>query len=415
MGLKTYKIYTLGCKVNQYDSSKVARDLNQLGLHELDSGVDLAIINTCTVTHSALSKDKKMLETARLQNPQAKFAVVGCMPVNYREEAEKLGVDYIFGAKDLDKFIEKIKEEIVGDDTNNFSCDTDAGIYKTDKSRYFLKIQDGCQQFCSYCIIAHNRGKLASRDKDGIVDEVKKVTAQGVAEVVLCGIHLGLYGVDKADKYFLIDLLRDLFAIEALKKIRLSSIEITEVNDELIESMKTNRKFARHLHISLQSGNDKILKSMNRPYSKQYFAERVAKLRQAVSDVAITTDVIVGFPGETETDFLETLEYCREISFSKVHVFPFSAHSKTPAFSFPDQLPENIKKQRASELQKVSDDLEQKYDDSFLGREIEVIVDGRSNGDNYRGKSEYYFDVKFESTEKLKVGQLVNIKNWELI
>lgn len=411
---KTYKIYTLGCKVNQYDSSKVALDLEQLGFQKVEAQADLAIINTCTVTHSAIAKDKKMLEQARLQNPQAKIAIVGCMPVNYREETEKLGVDYIYGAAELDKFVAQIKKEAEVEE--GVSCEINLPKFKTDKSRYFLKVQDGCQQFCSYCIIAYNRGKLMSRDKSGIIDEIKNVTEQGVAEVVLCGIHLGLYGVDQAGaKYYLIDLLKDLFQIETLKKIRLSSIEITEVNDELIELMKTDRKFVRHLHIPLQAGSDKILKSMNRPYDKEYFSKRINKLRLAVPEVAITTDVIVGFPGETESAFEATLEYCREIGFSKIHVFPFSAHEKTPAYSFPGQIQENEKKQRASVLQKLSDELENEYNESFLSQEIEVIVDGRSRGDNYRGKSEYYFDVKFESKEKLEVGQLVKIKNWELI
>jgi threonylcarbamoyladenosine tRNA methylthiotransferase MtaB len=411
---KTYKIYTLGCKVNQYDSSKVALDLEQLGFQKAEVQADLAIINTCTVTHSAIAKDKKMLEQARRENPAAKIAIVGCMPVNYREETERLGVDYIYGAAELDKFVAQIQKEVEAE--GGVSCEIDLPKFKADKSRYFLKIQDGCQQFCSYCIIAYNRGKLSSREKDGIIEEIKNVTGQGVAEVVLCGIHLGLYGVDKAGaQYHLIDLLKELFQIETLKKVRLSSIEITEVNDEIIELMKANRKFSRHLHIPLQAGSDGILKSMNRPYDKEYFSERISRLRQAVPEVAITTDVIVGFPGETESCFEETLAYCREIGFSKIHVFPFSAHEKTPAFSFPDQLSESIKKRRASELQKLGDELEKKYNESFLGQEIEVVVDGRSEGENYRGKSEYYFDVRFQSSDKLKVGELVTIKNWQLI
>lgn len=438
MAFKTYKIYTLGCKVNQYDSSKVARDLQRLGLAEVQEDADLAVVNTCTVTHSALAKDKKILEEARRQNPQAKFALVGCMPVNYREEAEALGVDYIYGASKLNEFIAEVEKEIAseqGPELLDAQCSMPAN-YQTDKSRYFLKIQDGCQQFCSYCIIAYNRGKLSSRNKDEVIEEVRKVTEQGVAEVVLCGIHLGLYGVDlparavssaevsatesategqPSHKYHLIDLLQELFKIETLKKIRLSSIEITEVNDELIELMKINRKFARHLHIPLQAGHDKILKSMNRPYDTEYFAERIAKLRAVAPEVAIMTDVIVGFPGETAENFQATLDFCRKINFSKIHVFPFSAHEKTPAYTFPDQIAENIKKQRARELQKVSDELEKKYNESFIGREIEVIIDGRSRGNNYRGKSEYYFDVNFSSEQQYRIGELVKVKNWNLV
>jgi threonylcarbamoyladenosine tRNA methylthiotransferase MtaB len=425
--MKTFKIYTLGCKVNQYDSTKLSRDLKQLGLFEVAQGADLAIVNTCTVTHSALAKDKKMLDEARVSNPGAKLAIVGCMPVNYRAEAEQLGVDYIYGAKELDAFVEKLKIENLLIIEN---CELK--IVNT-KSRYFLKIQDGCRQFCSYCIIAHNRGPLASRDRAEIIDEVRQVTEQGIAEVVLCGIHLGLYGVDNKqqsiinNQYLLVDLLLDLFKIETLKKVRLSSIEVTEVTDELIGLMKTKRKFARHLHIPLQAGCDKILKSMNRPYGKQAFRERLAKLRVAAPEVAITTDVIVGFPGETAEDFAETLEFCRELHFSKIHVFPFSAHAKTPAYHFPDQLPDATKKQRASALQKLSDELEREYKQSFIGKTIEVIVDGRSKFNNengaaprdgkaiLRGKSEYYFDIIFKSDERFKVGQMVKIENWNFL
>ncbi|MEI8361280.1 MAG: tRNA (N(6)-L-threonylcarbamoyladenosine(37)-C(2))-methylthiotransferase MtaB [bacterium] len=413
MALKTFSIYTLGCKVNQYDSSKVSRDLQALGMNQVENGADLAIINTCTVTHTALSKDKKMLEAARQANPLAKFAVVGCMPVNYREETEKLGVDYIFGAKDLDQFVAEIRLEKSINDV--LDCELHAIEYQNDKSRYFLKIQDGCQQFCSYCIIPYNRGKLASRGTAEIVDEVKKVTSGGIAEVVLCGIHLGLYGVDLVDQTNLVALLKMLFEIKDLKKIRLSSIEITEVSDDMIELMRNNRKLARHLHISLQAGCDRILQAMNRPYTTSDFKTRIDKLREAVPEVAITTDVIVGFPGETDDAFRETVDYCQKIGFSKIHVFPFSAHEKTPACNFPEQVNDEIKKQRASELQKISNQLELAYNAKFQGEELEVIIDGRSKGGWYRGKSEYYFDVKFESEIKFAVGQSVKVKNWKLI
>lgn len=415
--MKTYKIYTLGCKVNQYDSGKLGRDLETLGISKATENADLAIVNTCTVTHSALTRDEKMLEQARRENPGAKFAIVGCMPANYRKEAEGLCVDYIYKSSELGEFVKQVKKDLLIEDVE---CAVIPLNNKNNKSRYFLKVQDGCRQFCSYCIIAHNRGPLQSRAREEVIREVELVTQQGVAEVVLCGIHLGLYGVDlhithNTQHITLATLLKELFKIENLRKARLSSIEITEVNDELIELMRVNRKFARHLHISLQNGNDKILQSMNRPYTKGYFRQRVAKIREAAPEVAISTDVIVGFPGETEADFLETMQFCEEIGFSKIHVFPFSAHEKTPAFNFPDQLSETIKKQRAKSLQKLSDELERRYNESFVGQEIEVIIDGRSKGKNYRGKSEYYFDVVFESDEKLEIGQLVKIKNWKLI
>lgn len=355
-----------------------------------------------------------MLERARQENPRAKFALTGCLPVNYFEEAQAMGVDYVYGTKDAAKFVEQLKQD---NSLESISCEV---VIKQSKSRYFMKVQDGCQQFCTYCIIPYNRGQLESRPLDEVLTEAGQAVAVGYREIVLCGIHLGLYGVDLGEmpgvqRITLVGLMKELFKIDNLEKIRLSSIEITEVTDEMIELMRSERQFARHLHISLQSGCDKILKSMNRPYTTEYFADRVSKLRAAAPEVAISTDVIVGFPGETEVDFQTTLEFCRAIGFSKIHVFPFSAHEKTPACNFPEQIDEAAKKQRARALQKLSQSLERRYNESFVGQSIEVIIDGRSQGATYRGKSEYYFDVEFESAAKYRVGELVRVKDWQLI
>lgn len=410
----TYKIYGFGCKVNQYDAGHLAKRLEQLGFVSNKGQADLAIINTCTVTQAAIAKDLKAVERARAENPGAKVAITGCLPVNYRDQALAAAVDYVAAVKEVDELLERIALDF------GLALPAGCGTIVTDQaghSRYFMKIQDGCQQFCSYCIIPYNRGKLSSRPADEVLAEAHAATEQGFEEIVLCGIHLGLYGVDGGqgrEAYRLVDLLKDLFEIEKLKKVRLSSIEITEVNDELIELLRANRKFARHLHIPLQAGTDKILKLMNRPYDLAYFGERLAKLRQAAPEAAITTDLIVGFPGETEADFEAALETVRRFGFSKVHVFPFSAHEKTPAYALPGQLDEATKKRRASAMQALSDELEREYDESFLGKEIEAIVDGRSQGGKYRAKSEYYFDIAFESAQELRPGELVKAKDWRL-
>ena len=436
--------------------------MTSAGFVVAENNADLAIVNTCTVTHSAIAKDKKMIEKARTENTNAKIAVVGCMPVNYKKEVEELSVDFIYGTKDADKLIEEFISVIPeqsgiqfeecrmdprlreDDDKEVGSCELTENSYKTGKSRYFLKIQDGCQQFCSYCIIPYNRGKLTSRPVEEVLAEVEKIVAAGYKEIILCGIHLGLYGVDfsrttrNAQRVTnLVGLLKELIKIEGLEKIRLSSIEVTEVNDELIDLIKTNRKICRHLHIPLQSGCDKILKLMNRPYTTEFFVERIEKLRTAVPEIAITNDVIVGFPGETEGDFNITFDFIKKINFSKLHVFPFSAHEKTPAFSMPDQLPTSIKKKRAKILSEYSLELEKKYKQQFVGQELEVIVDGRSQGkvhsgqhqegiDSFRGqpreskalfrgKTEYYFDIEFNSDKKLKAGDLVKVKDWKFL
>ena len=436
---KTFKIYTLGCKVNQYDSNSLSRKLLQAGLDAVKDKADLAIINTCAVTHSAITKDKKMVEQARKENPGAKIAVVGCMPVNYKEEVEALGVDYIYGTKEADKLIAQIAGEFDFDTFKSRSvsypgCEFDEKLFKTGKSRYFMKIQDGCQQFCSYCIIPYNRGELSSRPMEEVVAEAKAVVGADFKEIILCGIHLGLYGINMplrsedeknqipptffikgGERNNLVGLLRELIVINGLEKIRLSSIEVIDVSDELIELIKKERKMCWHLHIPLQAGCDKILKLMNRPYNTEFFKDKIEKIRKAIPEIAITTDVIVGFPNETAADFKTTFEFIKKINFSRLHVFPFSAHEKTPAYKMKNQLPHQLKVERAKELSKYSRRLETDFKNKFIGQELEVVVDGRSKDNKYRGKTEYYFDIEFESEKKLKAGELVEVKKWKLI
>ncbi|MEI7498241.1 MAG: tRNA (N(6)-L-threonylcarbamoyladenosine(37)-C(2))-methylthiotransferase MtaB [Candidatus Falkowbacteria bacterium] len=414
MSKLTYKLYHLGCKVNQYDAGSLIGQLEGLGFESAKNEADLVLVNTCTVTQTAVKKDLRMVERARKENPNAKIAITGCLPVNYLAEAEQAGVDYIAGVGQSEVLLKKIKKDFKLEEVLN--C-VNLLSDQSDRSRYFMKVQDGCRQFCSYCIIAHNRGPLRSESLDKILVEAREAIIHGFKEFVLCGIHLGLYGVDVigAEKINLVYLLKQLLALPGMGRIRMSSIEVTEVTDELIMLMMTNRKMCRHLHIPLQSGNDKILKSMNRPYTTEYFKKRIEAVRIAMPEVAITTDVIVGFPGESETDFAETLDFCDQINFSKIHVFPYSAHEKTPAASFPGQLDNSIKKQRARALQTLSDDLEKAYLKSFINKEIEVVVDARSDGNKHRGKSEYYFDVEFESEADVKTGDLIKVKFWQAL
>jgi len=290
----------------------------------------------------------------------------------------------------------------------------------SDRSRYFIKVQDGCNQFCSYCIIPYTRGRLHSRPQSQIIAEVKAAVASGYQEVVLSGIHLGLYGQEKAgNKTNLVVLMKKVLAIRGLGRLRLSSIEITEVTDELIGLMVQNKKVCQHLHISLQSGSDKILSLMNRPYDSKYFLSRVKKLRQALPFVAISTDVIVGFPGETDKDFSATYSFCREVGFSKIHVFSFSAHEKTPAAQMSGVVASEKIKERSQKLRSLSAELETKYQaeikDYFSGQELAVVVEGEKNG-RLKGKTEFYFDIYFSSKQiisasrkKPKLGDLVRI------
>jgi threonylcarbamoyladenosine tRNA methylthiotransferase MtaB len=264
-----------------------------------------------------------------------------------------------------------------------------------DRSRYFLKVGDGCNQFCTYCVIPYARGRITSRKSEDLVAEAVAATEAGYGEIVLSGIHLGRYGQDLKGGESLVGLLKKLITIKGLGRLRLSSIEINEVDDNLIMLMKSEPQICRHLHISLQSGSDKILKAMNRPYDTAYFSERLEKLRAALPEIAISTDIIVGFPGETEIDFSKTLAFAARMRFSKIHVFPFSAHEQTKAFNLPNKVSTIEKKNRAAQLRQLSDELTSIYYKEMIkklqGQGVLVVAEPNPNG--LEGKTEFYFNV----------------------
>jgi threonylcarbamoyladenosine tRNA methylthiotransferase MtaB len=412
-----FKIYTLGCKVNQYDSGRLERLLAQSGFMVGEKKVDLAIINTCAVTKTAIVKDRRMINLARKENPDAKIVVIGCWPKAYELSED---VDLIGAEKTPELTAKKIKGLYGLGKKGVYNHSVSLLSANSDRSRYFIKVQDGCNQFCSYCIIPYTRGRLHSRPQSQIIAEIKAAIASGYQEIVLSGIHLGLYGQEKAGgKTNLVALMKKVLAIRGLGRLRLSSIEITEVTDELIELMARNKKVCQHLHISLQSGSDKILSRMNRPYDSKYFLNRINKLRRALPLVAVSTDVIVGFPGETDKDFSTTYNFCREVGFSKIHVFSFSAHEKTPAAKMSGVVAAEKIKERSHKLRSLSAELEAKYQaeikDCFLGKELALIVEGEKNG-KFKGKTEFYFDIAFLSKQmvganrkKPKLGELVRI------
>lgn len=404
--VKRFKIYTLGCKVNQYDSGWLALQLQNIGFEIAKSDADLAVINTCAVTKTAIRKNRQIVNKAKNENPQAKIAIIGCWPKIYNFDANDLKVDLVINSRDLKDVINEIK--------NIFAKENFKPIYNHntsvsgDKARYFIKIQDGCEQFCSYCIIPFARGKIKSRNAKEIIAEIKTAGENGYKEFVLTGIHLGLYGKDLGD-INLVDLLKKITGLIDLGRIRLSSIEITEVSDELIKLMAGNKKICEHLHIPLQSGCDKILKLMNRPYDTNFFKERVEKIRKAMPDIALTTDVIIGFPGETEKDFQETNNFIKEINFSRLHVFPFSAHEKTKAYLMPDKVSDEDKKNRAKKLRELSTILEKKFKNKFEGKVTEALVE-KKNGEYYEGKTEHYLDVKFKEKQLARIVDKVDLK-----
>jgi threonylcarbamoyladenosine tRNA methylthiotransferase MtaB len=420
------KIYSLGCKANQYDSGTLSGFLQSAGFLLAEEKADIAIVNTCVVTQSAVAKNKGVINKARRENPQAKIVVIGCWPKVFEKDFEKeVKADLIWKNNDYKKLI-KALEKIIPKFSKNISClNKNFQARNQNRSRYFLKVQDGCEQFCSYCIIPLARGKLQSRLLKEVLEEAELAVENGYEEIVLTGIHLGLYGINNLNKkkqergVNLVYLLKQLAKIKKLKKIRLSSIEITEVNDELIAFMKKEPKMCRHLHLPLQAGCDKILRLMKRPYNLKYFSARVEKIRQAMPKISLSTDVIVGFPGETKNDFKDAYNFCQKIKFSRLHVFSFSLHKKAPAFKFPDRVEPSEIKKRSQQLRSLSDKLSIAYEKKFIGKKLEVIVEKNPGQKKMKGKTEYYFDVFFDQQDILDlndnvkkdlIGKVVKVK-----
>jgi threonylcarbamoyladenosine tRNA methylthiotransferase MtaB len=432
-----FKIYTLGCKVNQYDSGALSEKLIASGFKLVKDNADLAIVNTCAVTQAAIRKGRQMINKAKRENPEAKIVLIGCWARVYEiDDVEK--ADLVITEKNIDKAVEKIlnfKFLILKQFSNhNFqtlnlsntqsqtlptACLSGRHGRQVPNSRhvrFFLKIQDGCEQFCTYCVIPYARGPLSSRPAGEVIAEAKRLVKSGVREIVLCGIHLGLYGYEgkgKREKVkgenSLVILIKQLLKIKNLKRIRLSSIEVMEVGDDLIELMSKNNKICNHLHIPLQAGCDKILKLMNRPYLKLVFKNKIFKIRKKISNIAITTDVIVGFPGETEKDFEETCDFVKKIGFSQLHVFPFSAHEKTPAAKMKNQVSREVILKRAEKLRKIGEKLEKGFRKKFIGKKVEVLVEYIWKNGECRGKSDEYFEMKFKNCG-YAVGDIVKVK-----
>ena len=399
----TFYIYTLGCKVNTYESNYMKETLIKAGYKEgLEDNSDIYIINTCSVTNTADNKSLKVIRGAIKKNKDAIIIVTGCLPqVRYDEVYNIDGVSIVLGNKNKSKIVEEIEnykkngktKEIYDISKTEFE---NMKLNNFDKTRAFVKIQDGCNNFCSYCIIPYTRGGIRSKDPNVVLDEISCLVKNGHHEVVLTGIHTGHYITETHD---LTDLIKDISKIEGLSRIRISSIEITELNDKFLDELKNNKLLVDHLHIPLQSGCDKTLKEMNRKYDIEYFKEKINKIRSIRPDISITTDVIVGFPNELEEDFNETVKNIKEINFSKIHVFPYSRRKNTKADLMENQIDEVTKKQRVKVLLELSKELEINYFSKFIDKEVifipEVIKDGYLIG--HTGN---YLLVKKQGTEK---------------
>lgn len=395
-------IYTLGCKVNTYESEYVSNLLKKHGYDICDFNelCDIYIINTCTVTNTSDIKSRKIIRQARRRNKDALVIAFGCY-IQANPNIEMDDADILLGNKDKSKIVKYIEEYFKNkkkvQDINTDLGNTFEDMYIDNflsRTRAFVKIQDGCENFCSYCIIPFVRGKCRSKDFNTVLKEVKSLVSNGFYEVVLTGIHTGNYGTDINTN--LCSLLKELAKIKGLKRIRISSIEITELNDDILEVIKDNDIIVNHIHIPIQAASDKVLKIMNRKYDLDYFKDKIKYIKEIKKDISITTDIIVGHPGEDDDTFNRSIDDIKEIGFSKLHVFPYSKRDGTVAASM-EQIDEKVKKERAKTLLLLSRKLELDYMNKFIDKEVEVLVE--INKDGYSvGHTTNYLQVKINKT-----------------
>lgn len=401
--------YTLGCKVNSYET-EVNIELFKKNGYEIvpfEEEADVYIINTCSVTNTSDQKSRKIIREAVKRGNNAIVVVMGCYSqIKYMEASKIPGVSIVIGTNNKSKILDLIEEykknrkQIVKVfDLKDIKFE-DMNLDKFENhTRAFVKIQDGCNNYCSFCIIPYSRGNVRSKEKNLVIKEISTLAENGYKEVVLTGIHTGHYGLDLHD-YDFSDLLRELEKIDKLKRIRISSIECVELNDKFMDTLKNSKKIVNHIHIPLQSGSDTILKSMNRRYNMDEFKRIINEIRDIRPNIAITTDVIVGFPGETEELFMETYNSIKEIGFTELHVFPYSPRIGTPAAKMPNQVDGNIKKERVKKLIELSSELKNNYYKGLIGTEEELLVERYIDG-YLVGHLTNYGLCKVKSDEKL--------------
>jgi threonylcarbamoyladenosine tRNA methylthiotransferase MtaB len=422
--MATVAFHTLGCKVNHYETEAIWQLFSSNGYDrvEFESTADVYVINTCTVTNTGDKKSRQVIRRAIRKNPDAVIAVTGCYAQTSPAEIMAIpGVDIVVGTQDRVKMLEYIEQyKVERQPINGVGNIMKTRVYEeldvpafTDRTRASLKIQEGCNNFCTFCIIPWARGLMRSRDPKEVIRQAQQLVNAGYKEIVLTGIHTGGYGEDMKD-YNLAMLLRDMEEqVNGLQRIRISSIEASQISDEVIEVLTNSEKVVRHLHIPIQSGSDTVLKRMRRKYTMEFFADRLDKLRQALPGLAITSDVIVGFPGETEEEFMETYNFIKNQKFSELHVFPYSKRTGTPAARMEDQVDEEVKNERVHRLISLSDQLAKEYASNFEGEVLEVIPEERfsENPESglYIGYTDNYLKVVFPANEEM-VGEIVKVK-----
>lgn len=404
---------TLGCKVNTYETNAIMEmfEKNNHSIVKDDEFFDACIINTCSVTNTASAKSRKMIRYAIKQNPNAIIGVVGCYSESNSEDISKIsGVDYIIGNEDKKNIVNLIESGVKRNDALiklndilQYKEFEDYSATKFNQTRAFLKIQDGCNNFCSYCIIPFTRGPIRCKEATKVVSDMNNIISEGYKEVVLTGIHTGKYLNNNVSFTNLIEMILNQTSIE---RLRISSIEVNEITEEFMKMFTTNR-LAEHLHLPLQAGNDKVLKMMNRKYTKEEFKKQIDLIRKYVPNIAITTDVICGFPEETDEEFVETLEFIKEIGFSKVHVFPFSLRNNTKAQQF-KQVDSKVVKERVKQLIELDHELQIEYYTKFIDKEVDIIIEDKHQ-EYLIGHTSNFIPVYIPFKENLQ-GMRVNIK-----
>lgn len=415
--------YTLGCKVNQADTASMENLFLRSG-HQLisfDGEADVYIINTCVVTNTGQRKSRQTIHRAIRKNPNALIVVTGCYPQTAAEEVKAIaGVDMIIGNQDRAQIVQLVEERLAHRQTDTLDAvhkltastafeEMAAGDI-TDKTRAFLKIQEGCNQFCTYCIIPYARGPLRSRSLESIRTETQRLINAGFKEIVLIGIHLGCYGKENPDGPTLYDAVKTVLDVPGVQRLRLGSLESVEVEPRLLTLMQEDARFCRHLHLPLQSGCDKVLQAMHRPYTTAKFKTLLADIKTKVPDIVITTDVIAGFPGETEADFETTCKFAESCGFSKMHIFPFSARKGTPAEKFAGVVTEAVKKERADILGRIDETMHKTFLQAMVGQNAEVLFEQPAGEDYFEGLTGNYQRVFVKSEGRNLGGEILPVK-----
>ena len=428
--MKKVSFYTLGCKVNQYETNAMAQKFKEAGYEIVDMNDDISdicIVNTCTVTNMSDRKSRHSLRRVKEKNPSAIIAAVGCYAQVAKNDLEKMPeIDIVLGNEEKANIVQYVEKFIDSQDENKLIEIEDISSKKefedmgqityTEKTRAFIKVQDGCNQFCSYCIIPYARGRVRSRNAESIIKEITQIAQNGIKEVVITGIHVASYGRDFGNENGLIELLEKINEIEGIKRIRLGSLEPKIITEEFMQRLSKLEKICHHFHLSLQSGCDETLKRMNRKYTIAQVREIIERLRRYYDDVMLTTDIIVGFPGETEEEFETTYQFLKEVKLYKIHVFQYSPRKGTRAAVMPNQVDGNIKEARSKRLIELSNENQKMYNQQLVGKEVEVLFEDKEVEDGikyFRGHTQNYVLVKYKTDENLE-NTLKNVKVLEL-